>query len=177
MDKARPGTWFTRGYFDDGVDKVQFDCCKEQLYCSLPSVRAFRHCPFCGCKLTNQRAIRPVSASIWKGTLGKTITPTYRQKYGDQLYWSIEWLHDYGNNTGSWREYSRVFCRSDMTYRESAMMELRQAIADAVEDHPWCDEHFRLVYRTSDRIIGVVQRPNWVSKKFVSEETESEVSK
>lgn len=172
MDRARPGTWFTRGYFDDGVDKVQFDCCKEQMYCSLSTVRAFRHCPFCGCKLTNQRAVRPsgVSASMWKGTFTGTITPTYRDRHGDRPYWVIEWLHDHGHGAGTWAEYSRVFCRFDMTERQSAITELRQAIADAAEDYPWCDEHFRLVYRTSDRVIGVVQRPNWVVKKFISKE-------
>lgn len=171
MDKARPGTWFTRGYFDDGVDKVQFDCCKEQLYCSLQSVRAFRHCPFCGCKLTNQRAIRPrwISSSMWKHTLvdyhARTRTPP------EQPYWVVERMFDHGYGTAKWDEYSRVFCRWNMGERESALTELQQAVIDAKEDYPWCDEHFRLVYRTADRVIGVVQRPNWFVEKFTSKET------
>lgn len=172
MDKARPGTWFTRGYLGEGVDDIQFDCCKNRFYCCIRSVRAFRHCPFCGCKLTNQRAIRPqgISRSMWKRTLVETITPTYAQQYPQKPYWVVEWLHDHGIG-GSWNEYSRVFCRCDMTERQSALTELREAIADAKEDYPWCKEYFRLVYRTADRVIGVVERPNWFVPQFVSEET------
>ena len=186
MDRARPGTWFTRGELDYGVDDIQFDCCKARFNASVHSVRAFRHCPFCGCKLTNQRAVRPrgISASMWKGTLGTTsnagrfqaspgtITPpTYSEQYLAQPYWVIERMCDHGYAVGDWSEYSRVFPRYDMSYRLTALTELQQAVIDAKEDYPWCDEHFRLVYRTADRVIGVVQRPNWFVEKFISKET------
>lgn len=173
MDKARPGTWFNRGYAGDDVDDIQFDCCKNRFYCCIGSVRAFRHCPFCGCKLTNQRAIRPqgISRSMWKRTLVKTITPTYEHRYPQQPYWVVERKSDHGYGTAKWDEYSRVFCRWDMTERQSALAELRQAIADASEDYPWCDEYFRLVYRTRDRVIGAIENPKWVVKKTISKET------
>lgn len=174
MDRARPGTWFTRGYFDDGVDKVQFDCCKEQMYCSLSTVRAFRHCPFCGCKLTNQRAVRPsgVSASMWKGTFTGTITPTYYSRWSQQYYWSIErkCIDQEFNYVGDWVDYQRCYPGADPNYRRSALADLRQTLIDAEAGFPSFDEYYRLVYRTSDRVIGVVQRPNWVVKKFISKE-------
>lgn len=176
MDRARPGTWFTRGYADDGVDNIQFDCCKNRFYCCIRSVRAFRHCPFCGCKLTNQRAVRPrwISSSMWKRTLVETITPTYAQRYPQQPYWVVErkCVHDQVLG-GKWHEHSRVYgpCNDD---RKNALIGLWSAIAYAKEDYPWCDKYFRLVYRTNDRVIGVIERPNWFVPKAptnVSEET------
>ena len=169
MDRARPGTWFTRGYLNDGVDDIQFDCCKNRFYCCIRSVRAFKHCPFCGCKLTNQRAVKPkwISSSRWKHTL----VDYHARTPPEQPYWVVERNCDHGQG-GQWREYSRVFRRWEMTEKESALAEVREAVADAqAEDFPWCDEYFRLVYRTKDRVIGVVERPNWIVKLPISKET------
>jgi hypothetical protein len=163
MDKARPGTWFSRGYSGDGADEIQFDCCKQGIHVGVHTVRRFKNCPFCGQPLLCQRAVRPKGIPAWAlkhhmpdlGECFRVRPERHSVHYEIQTCFS---------STGLWSDAARVWPQPGELPAVAAIRTLREAMGDMDSDGWPYDEKFRIVRRHAAQIVGVVESEKWVIK-------------